>query len=117
MEVVHAPRGLADGRDDEIAVRHARLGRGTAALDAQDLDARVLCEPEPPRRAACERSVLPGDAEEAAAHAAVVRELSEHPPRGDDRDAEAEPLRAEDHRRVDADDARAADDQLSAGVA
>src|SRR5207253_1415684 len=83
------------------------LGRGAAALDPHHLDARVLREPEPPGRAARERAVLAGDAEVAAAHAADGHELPEDPLRGVDRDAEAQALGAQDHRRVDADHAPA----------
>src|SRR5439155_766397 len=117
MKVVHAAGRLSVRGDDDVAHGHARLGRGAAALDAHHLDARLLREPEPPRRAACERAVLAGDAEVAAAHVASGHELPEHPLRGVDRDAEAQALRAEDHGSVDADHQPAAVDQPPARVA
>src|SRR5206468_6775264 len=117
MKVVHAAGRLSVRGDDDVARGHTRLGRGAAALDAHHLDARILREPEPARRAACERAVLAGDAEVAAAHVAGGHELPEHPLRGVDRDAEAQALRAEDHGRVDADHAPAAVDQGPARVA
>src|SRR5207247_3399996 len=92
MKVVHAAGRLAVRGDDDVARGHARLGRGAAALDPHHLDARMLREPEPPRRAACERAVLASDAEVAAAHVAGGHELPEHPPGGVDRDAEAQAL-------------------------
>src|SRR5207244_2285475 len=117
VEVVHAANGLPVRGDDDVARGHARLGRGAAALDPHHLDARILREPEPPRRAACERAVLASDAEVAAAHVAGGHELPEHPPGGVDRDAEAQALCAQDHGRVDADHPPAAVDQRPARVA
>src|SRR5438552_2631757 len=117
MKVVHAAGRLSVRGDDDVARGHTRRGRWAAALDPHHLDARVLGEPEPPRGAARERAVLTGDAEVAAAHAADGHELPEHPLGGVDRDAEAQALRTEDHRRVDADHAPWAVDQRPARVA
>src|SRR5438046_1664822 len=108
------PTGWAAGA---VARAPARRGRSAAAVDAQRLGARILREPEPPRRAARERPVLARDAEVAPAHVAGGHELPEHPLRGVDRDAEAQALRAQDHGRVDADHAPAAVDQRPARVA
>src|SRR4029077_3813051 len=117
VEIVDRVRGAAGEGHDDVALRDAgRRGR-TVRLDAEDLDPRLVPDAEAPREAALERAVLTGDAEPAAPHVAEAHQLTEHLLRGVDRDREADPLRAEDHRRVDPDDAPAAVDERPARVA
>ena len=63
------------------------------------------------------RHGLRGDADEGAAHAAVLDDLAQHELRGVARDRKADALRARDHRGVDADHLAARGDQRPAGIA
>ena len=84
-------------RHDEHAGRHRELVRA--------------------RDRARNRHVLPGDADVAAADAAVANQPRRDEPRGVARDREAQALRRQNHRRVDADHLAARRHQRTAGVA
>ena len=70
-----------------------------------------------PPDAPVERSDLRSQSEDAAAHPAALHQLGEDPTGGVDRNREAEPLGAEDHRGIDADYARVAVNQGTTAVA
>ena len=92
------------------------VGRA-ARLDARDHHGAVLCQaggvPQPPR----DRELLRGDADIGAPHAAVPHQFAEHEVRRVGGDGEADALRADDHRGVDADHLAARGHQRPAGIA
>ena len=104
MEIVEAGDGVRVERDDDVAVEQAGAARRAVGLDGDHEDAGGLRQVVEARDAAEERDVLAGDAEVAAADAAVAQERGQDGVDGVDRHREAEALAAGDDRGVDADD-------------
>ena len=94
-----------------------RLRRRPVRFQAEDLDAALLVEVEPPGDVARDRDVAAVEPQVAADDAAVLHELRHDPPGHVDRDGEADPLRRLDDRGVDADDPAPAVEQRAAAVA
>src|SRR5580698_2674354 len=114
MDVVDAGDGLVVDADDDVADLDAgRLGR-TAIAKTGHFDAARMPEPQLAHHVARNRTILAPDPQPAAANAPARQELAYDPRRSIDGDAEAYALRAEDHRRVEADDAPARVDERPA---
>jgi len=93
------------------------LGGWAVLLDIGDEDAGAVGEFVLVDETTGDGDVLAGDADPAAAHAAVLEELRDDEFCGVDSDGEAEALRGHDGGGVDADDLAARVDERTAGVA
>ena len=117
VEFVDAGDGCGAEGDDDVSGLDSGLLCWAGFLDVVDHDGGVDGEFVFVDEAAGQRDVLAGDADPAAADAAVEQELGGDEFGGVDADGEAEALRGHDGRGVDADDLAARVDERAAGVA
>src|SRR5439155_25562430 len=104
MQIVDPMDWLLIERDDDVANLEARARRRTPAFDRRDQDAAGLDESVRAHREPRQRNVLPADTDARAAHVPERDQLSHDELHRVDGYGEADPLRGENHRRVDADD-------------
>src|SRR5215831_4588042 len=117
MDVVDTGHRLVVDADDDVADLQAGRFRRAPLVETGDLDARRVRQAQPARDVARHWTILASDPEPAASNAPAGQELADDPRRGIDGDAETDPLRPEDDRRIDSDDAPAGVDQRSPRVA
>ena len=115
MQVIDGRERDAVRREQYVA-RFEDTGGRRGRLDALDLDAGPLRDPERTGESLVERPVAHGDAHERAPHAPARQKLADDPVGRVDRHAEAEPLGAEDDGGVDAHDPAARVDERAARV-
>src|SRR5206468_5926832 len=116
VQLVDAGDRLAVERDQQVPFLETGALRRAVLLDPGDQDAGVARQAVVTDQAALQRYVLPGHADVSAADGAVLDQAAGDELHRVDGDGEADSLRRQDDRRVDADDLSRRVDQRPARI-